>query len=364
MTGFVEEATIHNLSVEIGNLTFNLGELRLFPNIKFNTNGYITAWTVGGIITKRKRNPELQIWRKINDSNDDDYIRVNKFQLDEMNGIVIASNVREYSVNPPVQVQAGDILGLFQPNDSSVFIYYQECHGPLSIGIPVAKGSESPATLNEENFSSEFLNDYPLIAVNFSSKENEVALNSSCETSFRKKLSSSTFNKSSRMFSTIAPSVERSLTTFKEILSTSTVENHEWTVSEMSTLAISFESNITDTSSKYNLTYMYLIGIIVGGTSLLVAVLCFINAFIFCLLKKTKTHKRKDVASDGKSSIITTLHQHPLRRYGILNNSTHDQEPMQYNPLYYYYYHSVQNGQQFVEASPYLEPISTLRFYN
>ena len=161
---------MQELSSQIGSLKQQpTSELRLFPDMKFNQKGYITKWIVASkTIDKNPREitTELQIWRQ--NSINTSYTRVASYQLNETNSVFVSENVREYVVIPSILVQAEDILGIFQPPSSSVNLYYQNYNGPSNVVIPV---TDTTAPLVVGNQIPTTSNDYPLIAVNVSTRE-------------------------------------------------------------------------------------------------------------------------------------------------------------------------------------------------
>ena len=107
--------------------SFREQQLAIFPNITFNCSGEVVKWIVGG----RWRGfgnefPELQIWRLSGES-----------VYQKVNGTVIYAlsdeddDVYEYTVNPPLPFQPGDILGMFQPEESVLRLNYNRYSGSL-----------------------------------------------------------------------------------------------------------------------------------------------------------------------------------------------------------------------------------------
>ena len=63
------------------------------------------------------------------------------------------TNLRWYNLSQPIQVQNGDVLGIYQPHDNDMRLYYQENSGP-------------PNYNRNGNVNTE--NNYPLVSVIFS----------------------------------------------------------------------------------------------------------------------------------------------------------------------------------------------------
>ena len=174
IAGFVSKETIQLLSPQIRSLKLPTQELRLFPDIKFNKHGYVTKWVVGGKTSDKSSTnditTELQIWR-VNSTEISTYTRVAAYKLNESSSMDVSDNVREYLVNPPISVEAEDIIGIFQPSSSSVNVYFQECNGPNNVIIQEYDNDTGPTTVEKSATSN--INDYPLIAVNVSKPDND-----------------------------------------------------------------------------------------------------------------------------------------------------------------------------------------------
>ena len=114
----------------INGVTIRDRQQRVFPDISFSCNGSITKWIVGaGIGGGSSPSSEIQIWRR---SGADSYTKVASTQLTAQSPIN-NSNVYEYALSSPLGFQEGDILGVYQREDSSVVPYYQESTGPQNL---------------------------------------------------------------------------------------------------------------------------------------------------------------------------------------------------------------------------------------
>ena len=105
------------------------------PQISFTCDGNITKWIVGANWDgEHALYPELQVWRRVNDSIPDRYYRVGNtiISVASQNS---DSQVYEYPVDPPLPVEAGDVLGIFQPvgDDSRLRVYYERDAGPSTL---------------------------------------------------------------------------------------------------------------------------------------------------------------------------------------------------------------------------------------
>ena len=132
---------------------------RVFPNITFTCNGSITKWIVGAGTGGGSSPPsELQIWRK----SGSDYTKVGSTQLTALHSTTSGLNVYEYILSSPLGFQEGDLLGVYQRDDSSIVPYYQESTGPENLrqsGLV----SSAPDSLTAPVLAAEY--DYPLVTV-------------------------------------------------------------------------------------------------------------------------------------------------------------------------------------------------------
>ena len=139
-------------------------EQRLFPDITFTCNGFITKWIVGACNadSNNSDNTQLQIWRRGGSSN----TAYNKIGV----SILIPNetshpNVHEYISNPPLEFQEGDILGVYQPDDTNnqLNLYYQENTGPLNYLESGIINPPLPSWFALNTTTSQLL--YPLVSV-------------------------------------------------------------------------------------------------------------------------------------------------------------------------------------------------------
>ena len=136
---------------------------RVFPAINFTCNGTITEWAVLARqydVTGTPIFPELQVWRST--ENDGEYTRVAGTTL-----TVSVTDARDdiYVHTPaePMEFQAGDVLGIFQPSFSTspIRVVYQRSSGPESLTVSANNAVVPPETFN----STVTFTDYPLVAV-------------------------------------------------------------------------------------------------------------------------------------------------------------------------------------------------------
>lgn len=120
-------------------------ELRLLRDVNFTCNGAITSLLLGVDVMKtmgmRKKYPQVQAWRE--DKNTPRvYYRVYSEEIILAEGEFSPDGVLQYTLNPPIQFQTGDVLGVYQPEqkESVVQLYYKLENGaPTSLKMEFGK---------------------------------------------------------------------------------------------------------------------------------------------------------------------------------------------------------------------------------
>ena len=105
---------------------------RVIPDIAFTCNGAITKWIVGAVwktAGQRSNFPHLQIWRNISDTS---YTLVNSIIFTAAGES--SNKIYEFTPDPPLGFQAGDVLGIFQPQQqtSRLRIYHEQDTGSIN----------------------------------------------------------------------------------------------------------------------------------------------------------------------------------------------------------------------------------------
>ena len=138
---------------------------RIIPGIHFTCTGMLTKWIVGAqrTLIRATNHLQLQIWRRRSPTSNTFY-RTNFSDLTDLNA-TDDLNVYEYVPNSPLQFQANDLLGLFQPRSTDAQVYYQEGSGPCNYA------SNEDSALSSFTRSGEGVDsDVPLVAVEINSK--------------------------------------------------------------------------------------------------------------------------------------------------------------------------------------------------
>ncbi len=108
------------------------GQQRIIPDITFTCSGTVTKWIVSAgnppsdADKLPDRLPEVQFWRK-SATGSEIYTKIHGMTL--LFGVESGPQIYEYNISA-VDVQPGDILGTFEPDASSLRLYYTDQYGP------------------------------------------------------------------------------------------------------------------------------------------------------------------------------------------------------------------------------------------
>lgn len=104
-------------------------EFRLLLDASFNCSGTMTGLllvgTVNSIDVTNKLYPEIQLWR-ITDSIAHRYSRQTRQEIIMSAGDFSPDGVLQYNLTTPILFQSGDVLGVYQPMNSVVRVYYDD----------------------------------------------------------------------------------------------------------------------------------------------------------------------------------------------------------------------------------------------
>ena len=148
-------------------------EQRLFPDITFTCNGFITKWIVGAFdpIPNNNDNTQLQIWRS---GHGNTYNKIGASLL--LPNHTIFTNVYQTVLDPPLEFQEGDILGVYQPDSANnqLSLYYQEETGPINYLESDIFHPPPPSSFDTETPAPQLY--YPLVSVEYSTSGNTMSL--------------------------------------------------------------------------------------------------------------------------------------------------------------------------------------------
>jgi len=166
--GFVGLNTLRRKAVLIYNDAESQGRLRILPSMNFSCSGTVSSLT----FIARNRNggqyPRFQLWRL---NGPDRYERVyepstdsSRFMTADNFGLTIA----EYVPPAPIPFQAGDVLGVYQPDSDDRRLSVTHVRVPSGFGCVNYVGETDVVEFSTGNLSA--FNDFPLVAVNTSKK--------------------------------------------------------------------------------------------------------------------------------------------------------------------------------------------------
>ena len=124
---------------------------RFFPDIGFTCDGNITQIIIGARDYSQSQLPQIRFWRLSDGGEYEQTGSSYSFVYNDAND-PSTTNLRWYNLSQPIQVQNGDVLGIYQPVrwDSDFFLHYQLYSGPSN---------------NNENGNVDDDNNYPLVSV-------------------------------------------------------------------------------------------------------------------------------------------------------------------------------------------------------
>ena len=116
--GFITRERLTDEALLIGDFagTNQDNQQLIIPNMTFTSSGSVVRWTfVAQYRESATQYPELQVWRE---NTTGTYVKVGSTGNMEPAQTAYL-NVYEYVLDPPLQVLAGDVLGIYQPSSSN-----------------------------------------------------------------------------------------------------------------------------------------------------------------------------------------------------------------------------------------------------
>jgi len=139
---------------------------RIIPNINFTCDGAITKWIVDGRWNDggmRDWYPDLQIWRS---NGNNMFTKVGNTTL-RVEGGSDTVTYYKYNLTTPLNFQAGDVLGIFQPDmgNNRLRMYFQSGVGPRNYYETLDNNDIVEPPTDMFTLGTVFQNDLPLITV-------------------------------------------------------------------------------------------------------------------------------------------------------------------------------------------------------
>ena len=121
--GFITRERLADIAFFIPNFVYMYSHQLIIPNMTFTSSGSILSWTFAAQYNaSATQYPELQVWRE---NTTGTYMKVGSTVNMEPTQTAYL-NVYEYVLDPPLQVLAGDVLGIHQPSsrDSRIHLLF------------------------------------------------------------------------------------------------------------------------------------------------------------------------------------------------------------------------------------------------
>ena len=139
---------------------------RIIPHINFTCDGAITKWIVAGRWDEDPNSewyPDIQIWRRTGTNM---FTKVGNTTL-RVEGGSDTVTYYEHSLITPLNFQAGDVLGIFQPGRgrNRLRVYFLSGVGPRNYYETVASNDIVEPPSDMFTLGAVFQNDLPLVAV-------------------------------------------------------------------------------------------------------------------------------------------------------------------------------------------------------
>ncbi len=106
--------------------------------------------------------PEVQVWRETS-SGSGLYTKIHGMRLPVSSNV--PSEIYEFTATSPMDVQPGDILGLFEPVKSRLDLYYTDQYGPVNYYMDTGRDVTPPTDDFDISGADGRMNDMPLVTV-------------------------------------------------------------------------------------------------------------------------------------------------------------------------------------------------------
>ena len=131
ISGFISSDEIKIQAREITRVRGYRNDERFFPDIGFTCNGNITHIIIGAEDRNGIQLPQIRFWRLSDGGKYEQTGPTYSLVYNDAND-PSTTNLRWYNLSQPIQVQNGDVLGIFQPSemDSDLRLNFQVNSGP------------------------------------------------------------------------------------------------------------------------------------------------------------------------------------------------------------------------------------------
>ena len=162
----------------------------LIDSIQFDCTGELRRWTVGAERRaggSTEQHAQFQIWRRTGNTETFEYQYERLPQFSDISSTDLVPteslNVYEIAVDPPLQFQQGDVLGVFQPRDAQVVLHYTRLGYPSGTQNYFLDGNV-PSTTFEVSFEVYRSDDIPFMRPQVFSPAQTSDVDSNCVSDF------------------------------------------------------------------------------------------------------------------------------------------------------------------------------------
>ena len=177
VSGFIGLNSLRRKAVLIYSDLESLSQLKVLPSMHFSCSGTISRWTFVALRRNgggRNQYPRFQLWRP---NGPDRYEREyesstdsSRFLTADNSGLTIAECVPP----APIPFQAGDVLGVYQPDSDDRRLSVIHVSVPSGFGRVNYVGGTDVVEFSTGELSA--FNDFPLVVVNTSKNQNYVSV--------------------------------------------------------------------------------------------------------------------------------------------------------------------------------------------
>ena len=124
--GFIDEKRLFKRALLVDTVMVLMQQQYIFPSMEFTQNGVITKWIFAAQLQQQNEEeaeeeqvlwPQLQIWREMrSDDSAAEYMKIDFSILQSPQPLLGYFNVYVFTPERPLEFQAGDVLGAFQPS--------------------------------------------------------------------------------------------------------------------------------------------------------------------------------------------------------------------------------------------------------
>ena len=157
---------IDGRTLESSNSNVTRNQQLLFPDLKFMCSGTISSLIVGADIAVGGLSavPEIQVWRP-EEGSSDSYSKVDSIGLSSSLIHDVSVGLAVYRLETTLSFMAGDILGIFYPQQSNLFLPSLPDHGSEVLRKEIEGLQPPDSFVLDKGVVSRSRKEWPLVAV-------------------------------------------------------------------------------------------------------------------------------------------------------------------------------------------------------